>query len=397
MPTRTSNQLFPATDLKPRSRVLVLGVGGAGCNAVARMAAEWQEGPPVAGLNTDAQALAACGLSRTLLLGEKATGGLGAAGDINAGRLAAEESLAAIQDLMAGTDLLVLVGGLGGGTATGAFPVIAKAARDLGILTMAFISLPFSFEGDRKRRLAEEGLRQLRRVARAVVAQPNDRLLKVVDQSTGLEEAFGASDRMLAEGLHAIWYLLSHTGVINITFADIQELAERSGGSLSYAHAEAEGPARVASALRNLLDSPLLERGRLLSESQGVLVNIAGGPDLTLSDLQGIMGQITSTVRENAHISMGALVDPGRRERVTITLLAAESWAEDRVDQGAAPAGATRAEKPRGAGDTQGELPLGELVKDRGPFGKSSPTLINGEDLDIPTYIRRGVKLSFER
>ncbi|HMP75543.1 MAG TPA: cell division protein FtsZ [Kiritimatiellia bacterium] len=398
MPPRPNGQLFPPPDLKPRSRVLVMGVGGAGCNGVARMTSVWSEGPPVVAVNTDAQALAACGVSRTVLIGEKATRGLGAAGDVTAGRLAAEESLSVLQDLAAGCDLLILVAGLGRGTGTGALPVIAKIARELGILTLCFVAMPFGIEGDRTRRVAEEGLRQLRRHAGAVIALPNDRLLKLADESASLDAAFGVSDGMLAEGVHAIWYLLSHTGVINITFADLQELAERSGGSLSFAHAEAAGPARVASALRALLDSPLLERGRLLSEAQGVLVNIAGGPDLTLADLQGIMGQITSSVRANAHVSMGALVDPARRERVTITLLAAESWQEERQQQ---PAAATdpgdRAEKPR-AGDTQPELGLGELKpQDRGAFGKSSPTLINGEDLDIPTYIRRGIKLSFER
>ncbi len=391
MPPRSTGQLFPPPEIKPRSRVLVAGVGGAGCHAVARMVSTWREGPPAVAINTDAQALAAIESPRTVLIGEKATRGLGAAGDVASGRLAAEESLAVIQELIAGCDLLILVGGLGRGTGTGALPVIAKAARDLGILTFAFVAMPFSIEGDRCRRVAEEGLRALRRHASAVVAQPNDRLLKLADKDASLEEAFAVSDAMLAEGIYAIWYLLSNTGVINLTFADLQELAERSGGVLNFAYAEAAGPARVASALRALLESPLLERGRLLSDAHGVLVNIAGGPDLTLSDLQGIMGQISSSVRENAHISMGALVDSARRDRVAITLLAAETWQEERVESMPAPSERVEA----GASDTQPELGLGDLKpQDRGPFGKSTPTLINGEDLDIPTYLRRGIKLS---
>lgn len=394
MPPRPQGQLFPPPELKPRSRVLVMGVGGAGCNSVARMLSRWPEGPPAVAVNSDADALMSCGVPKTLLIGERTTRGLGAAGDPAAGRLCVEESLAALQDVMGGTDLLILVGGLGRGTGTGALPLIAKAARDLGVVTLAFVSLPFSIEGDRCCRLADEGLRQLRRFTGAVVAQPNDRLLKIAGASEALEDSFAASDAMIAEGVYALWYLLTNTGVINITLADIQELADRSGGALSFAYAEAAGPARVASALRGLLDSPLLEHGRLLSDAQGVLVNIAGGPDLTLADLQGIMGQITASVRSNAHICMGALVDPTRRDRVTITLLASEAWAEERLENGAVEP-ASRSEKAR-PGETP-ELPMDLRPPDRGAFTTSNPTLIRGEDLDIPTFSRRGVKLSFDR
>lgn len=390
-------QLFDANEVQPRCRVLVLGVGGAGCNVVGRLAETWSDGPEVAAANTDTQALAACGVSRTVVLGEKTTQGLGAAGDTTAGKLAAEESLSRIQDVLSGVNLLFLVTGLGGGTGTGAAPVIAKAARQLGILTLGVATLPFPFEGDRRRRVADEGLRALQRDSDAVVVLPNERLLKVVDEQAGLEEAFRTSDRMLAAGIHAIWYLLTNTGVINLNFADLRELAERSGGSLSYGHAEAAGPARTATALRELMDSPLLERGRLLSEAKGLLVNITGGLDLTLADLQGIMAQLSSLARPQAHISMGAIIDPARRERITITLLAAENWREDEFEsRGDTSAG--KVEKgAKAAPDGQTELPLGDARQDRGAFGKTTATLINGEDLDIPTFIRRGVKLSFER
>ncbi len=395
MPKLGTNQLFPPPGIKPRDQILVMGVGGAGCNSVARIAAQWTEGPSVVAVNSDAQALSSCGVDRTLLIGEKATRNLGAAGDANVGRLAAEESIAALQDMVAGTDLLILVGGMGRGTATGAMPVIAKIARELGVLTLAFVSAPFALEGDRIRRQADEGIHQLRRHAGAVIVQPNDRLLKLAAADVSLEEAFSVSDKMVAEGIYSLWYLLSRPGVINITFADIQELAERCGGMLSYVYAEARGPARVASVLRNLMDSPLLEHGQLLSEAQGVLVNIAGGPELTIADMQGIMSTIRSSVRENAHISMGALIDPAHRERIAITLFASETWREDQKESAIAPPSSTDSQ----ADDAmQTELALGDLKpQDRGLFGDSSATFINGEDLDIPTYIRRGVKLSFER
>lgn len=393
MRTQQPLQLVPPPEIKPRNRVLVMGVGGAGCNSVSRMRARWSDGPPVIAVNTDAQALATCDVPQMLLIGKEATHGLGAAGDVTSGRLAAEESSSALQDAIAGTDLLILVGGMGRGTGTGAIPVIARMARELGVLTLAFVGLPFSIEGDRIRRQADEGILLLKRHVGAVIAQPNDRLPTLAGTNASLDDAFAISDNMIAEGIYAIWHLLTRAGVINITFADIRELAERSGGVLSFAYAEAEGPARVASALRDLLASPLLEHGQLLAEALGVLVNIAGGPDLTLSDMQGIMGEITAKVRPNAHISMGALVETSRRERVTITLLASESWTDDAV----APQAAGSASKTN-AGDAQPELGLGELKpQNRGPFGETSRTLINGEDLDIPTFIRRNAKLSFER
>lgn len=393
------NRLFHVTDVKPRCSVLVVGVGGAGCNIVARMHETWQEGPPVLALNTDTQALAALGLPKILQIGQETTRGLGAAGDTASGKLAAEESLARVQEAMAGADLVILVAGLGGGTGTGACPVLAKAARQLGALTLCVAALPFPFEGDRRKRVADEGLRTLQRSADAVVCLPNERLLQLVDGQAGVEAAFRKSDELLATGLHAIWYLLTNTGVINLNFADLRELAERSGGALSYGYAEAGGPARAATALRELMDSPLLERGRLLSEAQGMLVNITGGPDLTLSDLEGIMGQLTSMARPNAHISMGAIIDPARRERITITLLASASWAEDQFEDaaGIAPAVGASGDRSRPGRDGQAELPLGDAKQDRGTFGKTAATLVNGEDLDIPTFIRRGAKLSFER
>jgi cell division protein FtsZ len=391
-------QLLDVNDGASRCRVLVMGVGGAGGNMVNRMAQTWRKGPNTLAVNTDLQALAACDSVRTLAIGAEAARGLGAAGEITCGRLAAEESMSALQEALAGTDLLFLVTGLGGGTGTGACPLIAKAARQMGALTLVFATLPFPFEGDRRRRQAEEGLLALQRVADAVIGMPNDRLLQGVDNQTGLPEAFRQSDAMLAAGIHTMWHLLTSTGIVNLTFADVRELAERSGGTLSFGFAESSGPARSATALRALMESPLLEHGRLLSEAQGLMVNITGGPDLTLADLEGLVGQIAAKARPHAHISMGAVIDPTRREQLTISVLTAESWQEDRFGAGGKSSETQKGDKkPAGPVEAQGELPLTDTSKDRGRFGAAPATLINGEDLDIPTYLRRGVKLSFER
>lgn len=393
----STRRLLDLSTTATRCRMLVMGVGGAGCNMVHRMAQTWHEGPPVLAVNTDEQALAACEGIKTLAIGALATRGLGAAGDSTGGRLAAEESLTALQEAMVGIDFLILVTGLGGGTGTGAAPVIAKTARAMGATILAFVTLPFPFEGDRRRRQAEEGLRALQRVTDAVVCLPNERLLQGVEEQAGLEDAFRQSDAMLATGIHNIWQLLASTGIVNLTFADVRELAERSGGTLAYGFAEASGPARSASALRLLMESPLLENGRLLAEAQGLLVCITGGPDLTLADLEGIVGQIAAKARPDVHISMGALIDPSRRERLTITVLTTESWLEDRFEAASRNGAATPETRKATGTEAQGELPLPDTSKDRGQFGSAAPTMINGEDLDIPTYLRRGIRLSSER
>ena len=399
-PDTSEPRLFHVPAVQPRCRMLLLGLGGAGGSAVSRMAERWGEGPEVVAMNTDTQALAACTVKRCVPIGPKVAQGLGAAADVTVGRLAAEESAEAIRETVANHDIVFLVVGLGGGTGTGGAPVICQAARDAGALTLVFATMPFPFEGDRRRRQAEEGLRALQHAADAVVCMPNQRLLELVDPAkTGLEEAFRHSDLMVGEGVHGLWRLLAQTGVINIDLADIRQLAERSGGTCAFAHVEAEGPARTSIVLKRLLDSPLLDKGRLLAESAGLLVNITGGPDLTLADVQGLMGQISSQGRPGAHRFMGAIIEPTYRNRIALTVLASENWLEARRrPRAATEAGDTRAGNVAPSSDTrpaeQGTLDL-ETV-DKGRFRDVDPTYFAGQDLDIPTFVRRGVRLSFE-
>jgi cell division protein FtsZ len=407
----TSERLFHVPGVQPRCRTVVMGVGGAGCNSVAHMSALWQEGPEVVALNTDTQALAACMAPRSLQIGPKATQGLGASGDAQAGRLAAEESMPAIQEILGGADLLFLVAGLGGGTGTGATPAIVQAARRHGVLTLCFATMPFRFEGDRRRRQAEEGLRTLQKLADAVICLPNDRLSALLEPGTALEDAFRKSDEITAAVVHNLWSLLSRAGVINLDFADVRQLAEHSGGSCGIGLAEGSGPARCAMALRALMESPLLDKGRLLKEAQGILVNIVGGPDLTLADVQGIMGQISSSARQEVHLFVGAMIEPGMRDRLSLTVLVTENWLApavptaqeapseppagmpDKLATGV-PAAETADRRDRGK-DAQGRLNFDPV--DRGRFRNVEPTIKEGEDLDVPTYVRRGVRLSFER
>ena len=394
------DRLFHVSDVNARCRILVMGVGGAGCNSVARMAETWTQGPNVVALNTDTQALAACRAPRCIAIGKDAARGLGAAGDVMVGRLAAEESMDTIQELLSTTDMLFLVVGLGGGTGTGAAPVILQAARRAGVLTLCFATMPFPFEGERKRRVAEEGLLALKKHADVVVCQPNVRLMELVDAKQALEVAFRKADEMVGNGVHGLWRLLSQAGVINLDFADVRTLAERSGGSCAYSYSEAKGPARASLVLQQLLESPMLERGRLLSESSGVLVNITGGPDLTMADVQGLMGEVQGALRPGGHVFFGAIIEPGFKDKLALTVLAAENWLE------------SRRERPKASGTAPGVVPEPELVGagsgrgqqeelnfdryDRGRFKGIEPTVFGGEDLDIPTFIRRGMRLSFD-
>lgn len=405
-PLPGSNRLLHAPQVESRCRILVLGVGGAGCNSVTRMLDTWKEGPDTAALNTDLQSLATCAAARCVQIGSQTTRGLGAAGDPTTGRLAAEESVEQIHELLATCDLAILVGGLGGGTGTGALPIVAQIARRAGALTLAFATMPFAFEGERKRLVAEEGLRTLQQTADAVVCMPNDRLLEMAGDGAALEEAFRASDAIVASGIHAIWGLLANTGVINLDFADVRELFERSGGVCSFSYAEGTGPARASAVLQNLLACPLLQKGRRISEASGILLNITGGPDLTLADVQGIMGRISSMVRPHARIFHGVMVNQGWRERIALTVLVTENWLEGR--DGSVPSrrtsrGSETDEKTPQAAVDSAEAEQAELQFEqgngigRGRFEKVEPTFHQGQDLDIPTYVRRGIKLSFER
>lgn len=407
----TSDRLLHVSNVHASCRMLVLGVGNAGCNSVVRMAETWTQGPDVALINTDRKALAACPVGRCIVIGEHTTKGLGAGGDATTGRMAAEESAEAIQELLAPYDFVILVGGLGGGTATGALPVLAKAASNAGALTLCLVTTPFTFEGDKRKLKSDEGLRALSLAVDTVICMPNDRLTELADADMPIEGAFRVVDETVATGLHALWRILTQNGLISLNFADVRELFERSGGTCSYGYADASGPARAAEVLQKLLESPLLAKGRKVSEAGGLLVSIVGGPDLTFADVQGMMGQIRSIARDSARLFFGVIVDSGYRDRVSLTMLVTEHWLEDREgrvpardtlhglefdtsEPGDRPSDATAVPAVATTDVEQGELKL-EMA--RGRFEKVAPTYYQGQDLDIPTYARRGLKLSFEQ
>jgi cell division protein FtsZ len=302
-----------------------------------------------------------------------------------------------LRGLLRGTDLLILVVGLGGGTGSGAAPVVARTAKEVGALVLCVATLPFSFEGDGRRRNARASLRDLREPADAVVVQPNDRLLEIAPEGAALVEAFNAADRMLAIGVRALWSMLLKPGVINITFADLSHLIQYAAGTCTFGFGEGEGPGSAEGALAELLESPLLEKGSQLTRAAALLVCITAGPDLRLSDVQRIMDEINSLACAGAHAVLGVVLDTSWAQRTAVAVWVAEEWGipeSNAAEAQTEPRTGERVSLGVSSG-VQGQLNLGDL--DKGRFRDVEPTLYEGQDLDVPTFLRRGVKLSFDR
>src|SRR5437773_7427868 len=299
----------------------VFGVGGAGCNAVEHISQSGLPGVRFAALNTDIQSLVDLSVECVVPLGSLLTRGLGAGGDPEIGRAAAEEETEGLRKLCAGAGVVVIMTGLGGGTGTGASPVLARVAKEAGALVLAMATLPFECEGARRQRQAQAGLEQLKEAADAVLCLPNQRVLKLIDENTSLIETFKITNDLLAQGLRGIWRLLSRAGIINVDFADLCAVVRGQHAESSFACAEAGGEHRAREVVENLLASPLLEGGAVLNEAESVLVSIVAGSDLTMAEVNRLMSQI-NRASENAQIIMGAAVEKELGDRLSVTLVA---------------------------------------------------------------------------
>lgn len=389
----------------PRCRVLVVGIGGGAGNVLGHALADWPDPPTVAAVNTDARALAESGIELKVMIGRTVAKGMGAGGDAELGRLAANEDLDALRALVADYDLLILMASLGGGTATGAAPVLARIAREEGLLTLAYVTTPFAFEGARRQEQAQEGLAALKPFADAVVCLPNQRLHAMLSPGTPLGEAFAFVDRMMSAGIRGLWTLLARDNMLNLDFSDLQSLVENSGNECCFGYGEGSGPDKAEQALQGLLEGPMLEKGRVVANSGAMILSVTGGPDLSLSELETIHRRFQEAARPGARISMGAAVLDGWKGRLALTVLAAEHWMPSSRGPGDAGKPGTlsffdeapeKEERPRRSrkGTQQSELPLGSLANDRGRFQDVAPTIYDGADLDIPTFIRRGIRIS---
>jgi cell division protein FtsZ len=302
------------------ARIKVIGVGGGGSNAVNRMVQVGLDGVEFIVANTDLQALRTNVAPLKVQIGNKLTKGLGAGADPNVGRSAALEDTDKLIQAMDGADMVFVTTGLGGGTGTGAAPVIASLASELGALTVAVVTKPFKFEGKKRQIQAERGLEALRDCVDTIITIPNDRLLTIIDRTTPLVEAFATADDVLRQAIQGISDLIMVAGMINLDFADVKTIMAGMGFAMM-GTGVAEGQDRAVEAARRAISSPLLE-GASVTGARGVIINVTGGPDLSLVEVSEASSIVQEAADEDANIIFGAVVDPTLKGKVKITVIA---------------------------------------------------------------------------
>jgi cell division protein FtsZ len=302
------------------ARIKVIGVGGGGSNAVNRMVQTGLDGVEFMVVNTDVQALRMNAASVKLQIGGKLTKGLGAGADPNVGRQAALEDTEKIIQALDGADMVFVTTGLGGGTGTGAAPVIASLASELGALTVAVVTKPFKFEGKKRQLQAERGLDALRECVDTIITIPNERLLTIIDRTTPMTEAFATADDVLRQAIQGISDLILVPGLINLDFADVKTIMAGMGLAMM-GTGVAEGQDRAMEAARRAISSPLLE-GTAVTGARGVIINVTGGPDLSLVEVSEASSIVQEAADEDANIIFGAVVDPALKGKVKITVIA---------------------------------------------------------------------------
>jgi cell division protein FtsZ len=434
MKTKTQIQTVAPAPVETLS-VKIFGVGNAGVGMLEAMRGDDFADANFTAINTDAPSLAASSALVKIHLETGLLRGLGTGGDPERGRALAEEQFATLKTACDGAEVIMIVTGLGGGAGTGISPVLARAAKEAGALTLAFVTLPFVCEGNRRQQQAQQGLNELKAVADGVICLPSQKVFKLIDENTSVLDTFRITGGLLLESVRGVWRLLTRPGLIQIHFDDLRALVRDRHAESVFASIEAAGAARSRGIVEKLLVHPLLDEGRVLAESDAVLVSLMGGPDLTMAEVNRVMEQISRQC-ERAQIIMGAAVDEVFKGRLSVTVIATKQNAQA---MGVVPGGelsnggmagenfseqpvrrnitgsASRCMPPpspltleqreqmvarhaggrgRKAGPKmrQAQLPL--VIVSKGRFDKSQPTIHKGEDLDIPTYMRHGVPLN---
>jgi cell division protein FtsZ len=390
------------------ARMKVVGVGGAGGNAVNRMVDEDLEGVEFISLNTDGQALKSSRAQVTIQIGKKLTRGLGAGARPEVGRQALAESEDEVRRALEGADLVFVTAGMGGGTGTGAAPLVAQIARDLGALTIGVVTKPFSFEGKKRDRQAQQGLAELRRCVDTMILVPNDRLLAVVPKGTSFRNALKKADEVLLNATQGISDLISVTGEVNVDFADVRTVMAARGPALM-GSGFGEGDNRAQEAAQEAISSPLLDEVSIAG-ARGVLINITGGMDLAIDEVMTISSIIQEEAGDEAEIIFGAVHDPELEGRIRVTVIATgfDSAEDDKVITGnfrrprpqPQPKAQPVAEPvvveppvPQRAHVAQVRMAVGgggsEHVLPLSRFPERTVSREQIEGLDIPTFIRR--------
>ena len=349
--------MFELMEVSGQQAVIkVIGIGGGGGNAVDHMISASLEGVEFIAANTDAQALHRSGVSKVMQLGEGLTRGLGAGANPEVGRQAASEDRDKIAAALDGTDMVFLTAGMGGGTGTGAAPVIAQLAREKGILTVAVVTRPFAFEGKRRINAAEEGIKELGELVDSLIVIPNERIMEVMGGNVTLLEAFGKANEVLFNAVQGISELITRPGLINVDFADVRTVMAEMGMAMM-GSATATGPDRAMQAARGAVSSPLLEEVDIHG-AKGLLVNVSAGPDMQLDEFAQVGEIVNEYASEDGTVVIGTVLDPEMEDELRVTMVAT---------------GIRKA-------------PQISLVKDQ---GMEEATSAHEDDYDVPTVIRR--------
>lgn len=353
--------------------IKVIGVGGGGTNAINRMIAEGLHGVDFIGVNTDAQALQQCRADKKLQIGEKLTRGLGAGGDPERGTKSAEESEESVLETLSGADMVFVTAGMGGGTGSGAAPVIARLAKQAGALTIGVVTKPFTFEGAKRKRVADEALNRLKDAVDTLILIPNDRLLDIVDKKATLNASFRVADDVLRQGIQGISELITVPGLINLDFADVKTIMGEGGAALM-AVGRGSGENRAVAAAEMAIKSPLLDVS--IEGARGVLFNVTGGEDLTLHEVYEAAEIVRRVADPDVNLIFGAVIDPTLKDEVRITVIATGFHAQ--------------AKKQIGGGQL-----TGNLVAAPGKKTIDFPVRqFDREDIDIPPFLRKRAEKS---
>ena len=370
---KEEEEMHSSPKMESFARIKVVGVGGGGSNAVNRMIEEGLAGIEFVAVNTDAQALLLSNAQTRVRIGDKLTRGLGAGGNPEQGQKAAEESAEDLYSVLKGTDMAFIAAGMGGGTGTGAAPIIAQIAKEVGALTIGVVTRPFTFEGGKRAAGAEAGIAKLKEQVDTLIVIPNDRLLQIADKRASLQQAFGQADDVLRQGIQGISELITVPGLINLDFADVRTIMSEGGAALmAVGRGTGEDRARVAA--EQAISSQLLDI--TIDGARGILFNVTGGPGLSLFEVNQAAAIIKETAHPDVNLIFGAVIDPTIGDELRITVIATgfeRASGIGRVDR-----------RARSRIEAQGGLTRSEATPE--------PFTIQGfdhADLDIPAFLRR--------